>query len=130
MSRVVNKFEGRETRRSDNPLFKPLVALALVLIGVFAFAALVTLSGYSDDLRQKETGQATPLSRSAVGYAGLVQLLEDIEFDVKTDPKPYKSAWQTRNRLRIYTPATIFKTKDLEAGSDRAAKMASCGDER
>ncbi|WP_409433264.1 hypothetical protein ACJ3XI_01835 [Litorimonas sp. RW-G-Af-16] len=114
MSRVSNTLEGRTKDQASNALVKPMTILALVLIGIFSFAALFVLIGYSDDLRQKETGQATPLSRSAVGYVGLVQLLENMGYDVTKDPKPYKYSWRTRDQLRIYTVPDSNKSSEIE----------------
>ncbi len=56
-------------------LFSPKVVLGMVLAGVFAFSAFVVLSTYAPDLQSGDNGQAHALSKSAVGYAGVVQLL-------------------------------------------------------
>jgi hypothetical protein len=56
------------------PLFPPLMAVALVLVGVFAFLAYLVLSAYTPD-ETGDDGRATALSRSAIGYAGLVAFL-------------------------------------------------------
>jgi hypothetical protein len=45
----------------------------VVLVGVFAFAALAVLLPYAPDLRRGDDGGAHALSRSAVGYAGLAE---------------------------------------------------------
>jgi hypothetical protein len=60
----------RETR-----IFRPLTALLLVLAGVFSFSAYFVLSAYAPDLRGGDDGGPHALSRSAVGFAGLVRLL-------------------------------------------------------
>ncbi|CAN5144616.1 hypothetical protein BH10PSE4_BH10PSE4_06430 [soil metagenome] len=56
-------------------LFSPKVVLGMILAGVFAFSAFVVLSTYAPDLQSGDNGQAHALSKSAVGYAGVVQLL-------------------------------------------------------
>jgi hypothetical protein len=53
----------------------PLVAALLAVVGVFAFSALVVLVTYASDLRQNGGG-ADALSKSAVGYAALVEALK------------------------------------------------------
>ena len=57
------------------PTFSPIVVLWMVLAGVFAFSAFMVLSAYAPDLRGGSDGGAHALSKSAVGYAGLVRLL-------------------------------------------------------
>ncbi len=123
MSVITNKFSGRSKAKSDAPLLKPLMILAMVLIGIFSFAALIVLMGYGDDLRQKESGGATPVSQSAIGYAGYVQLLEGIGFDVEMDAKPYEDSYQTRQRIRIYSPANSFMGAKFEGLDDDAPKL-------
>jgi len=78
------------------PTFSPIVVLWMVLAAVFAAAAFLVLSAYAPDLRSGSDGGAHALSKSAVGYAGLVRLLnaEGIPADVNRDaggqayPKP------------------------------------------
>ena len=58
-------------------LFSPRTMVWVVLVGVFAFSAFVVLSAYAPDLRSGAgDGGAHALSRSAVGYAGVVELLK------------------------------------------------------
>jgi len=64
------------------PAFSPRVMLALVLVGVFAFAALTVLAAYAPDLRGREDVRAHALSRSAVGYAGAVILARSLGMPV------------------------------------------------
>jgi hypothetical protein len=54
--------------------FSPLVMLAIILVGVFSFAAFVTLSAFAPELSTGRDGRAHALSHSAVGFAGAVQL--------------------------------------------------------
>jgi hypothetical protein len=58
------------TDNPARPLFSPLMAVALVVVGVFAFLAYLVLSAYAPDTDGND-GRATALSRSAIGYAGL-----------------------------------------------------------
>ncbi|HWA62278.1 MAG TPA: hypothetical protein VG939_12940 [Caulobacteraceae bacterium] len=66
--------EAAPTR--DAGPFSRGTAILLVLVGVFAFSALVVLFSYAPDLRSADNGQPHALSRSALGYAGLVELLK------------------------------------------------------
>ncbi len=65
-----------EAGKSQGP-FSPMVVGALVLVGIFAFAALVVLSAFAPELQSGNDGGSHALSRSAVGYGGIVQLLRD-----------------------------------------------------
>jgi hypothetical protein len=56
-------------------VFSPKVLLALIAAGVFATSAYLLLSAYAPSLRAETGGGAHALSRSAVGYAGVVRLL-------------------------------------------------------
>jgi hypothetical protein len=57
-------------------VFSPKVVLWMVLIGVFSFSAFLVLSAYAPDLRSGSDGGAHALSKSAVGFAGLAELLK------------------------------------------------------
>jgi hypothetical protein len=58
---------------SEAPVMSRATALWVVLVGVFAFAALAVLAPYAPDLRRGDDGGAHALSRSAVGFAGLAE---------------------------------------------------------
>jgi hypothetical protein len=62
----------------DGLLFSPKVVLGMILAGMFAFSAFVVLSTYAPDLQSGDDGRAHALSRSAVGYGGVVRLLRDL----------------------------------------------------
>ena len=58
-------------------VFNPITAIWLVLVGVFAFSALMVLSTYAPDLRSGDDGDNHALSHSAIGFAGAVELLKE-----------------------------------------------------
>ncbi|MGE3582225.1 MAG: hypothetical protein AB7J28_12515, partial [Hyphomonadaceae bacterium] len=62
--------------QTNQPLFVRASIVALLLIGVLGFAALLSLSAFAPDMRGRQDPGAHALSRSAVGYAGLARLLE------------------------------------------------------
>ena len=68
-----------EQAQRSAPLFSVRTMLWVVLIGVFAFSAMVVLAAYAPDLRSGSDGGAHALSRSAVGYGGVVQLLKSLD---------------------------------------------------
>lgn len=55
--------------------FTPLTVVLMVLVGVFAFSALVVLLAYAPDLKSGNDGEAHALSKSAVGFAGMAEAL-------------------------------------------------------
>lgn len=57
------------------PPFSPRTVFVMLLVGVTAFVALGVLGAYAPALRARTQGGDNALSRSAVGYAGLVTLL-------------------------------------------------------
>jgi len=95
-------------------VFGPLTALLLVLAGVFSFSAYIVLSAYAPDLRGGDDGGPHALSRSAVGFAGLVQLLraDGVPVEINRDgPAKRDPSWG----LLVLTPDTNTSPADLSA---------------
>lgn len=59
--------------------FRPGVVLALVLAAVFALSAIAVLGAYAPELDRGDDGGDHALSRSAIGYGGLVSLLREMD---------------------------------------------------
>ncbi|MBO9708125.1 MAG: hypothetical protein J7521_07925 [Caulobacter sp.] len=59
----------------ERALFSPKVVLGMILAGVFAFSTLVVLSTYAPDLQSGDDGRGHALSKSSVGFQGMVRLL-------------------------------------------------------
>jgi len=59
--------------------FKPGVVLALILAAVFSLSAIGVLGAYAPELDKGDDGGDHALSRSAVGYGGLVSLLREMD---------------------------------------------------
>lgn len=59
----VNPFSGR-------------IIFILLAVGILSFAAVMALMAWSPDLASRDRPGATPYSRSASGYAGLIDMLE------------------------------------------------------
>ncbi|MGA0602135.1 hypothetical protein ACO2Q3_15620 [Caulobacter sp. KR2-114] len=94
-------------------LFNPITAIWLVLVGVFAFSALVVLGTYERDLRGGDDGGAHALSRSAVGYAGMAQFLRDAGQTVVISRN--KLSKGHAEGLLIATPPLDGKLADVKA---------------
>jgi hypothetical protein len=65
---------GASRGDASNP-FSPVMALGLAIVGVFAFAALIVLSSFAPELSSGNDGGEHALSRSGLGFAGIVELL-------------------------------------------------------
>jgi len=55
--------------------FSPRIMFILILVGLIGFVGFGVLTAYSPEIRANAQGGENALSRSAVGYAGLVRLL-------------------------------------------------------
>jgi hypothetical protein len=78
MSAVETSTATEAARDGDSRLFSPKIVLGMIVAGVFAFSAFVVLSAYAPDLQSGDDGRAHALSKSAVGYGGMVRLLRDL----------------------------------------------------
>jgi hypothetical protein len=59
-------------------LFSPRTAIALAIVGLFAFSAFVTLIAYSADLMHDTSCRANVYAKCAIGFAGLeAAIVED-----------------------------------------------------
>jgi hypothetical protein len=56
--------------------FSVIAVLVAVIVGVVSFAAFMVLMAFADDLRRPDDGGEHALSNSAIGFAGLVLLME------------------------------------------------------
>ena len=96
----------------DTRVFRPLTMLLLLLAGVFSFSAYLVLSAYAPDLQSGDDGGAQALSRSAVGFAGMVRLLqaEGVAVQINRDDASKRDpAWS----LLVLTPDPSTKPADL-----------------
>ena len=90
-----------DARGARHP-FRPGMVLALVLVAVFSLSALGTLSAYAPEISNGDDGRGHALSRSAVGYGGLVKLLQAMDRPVLLSRGPLRGAAQ--DGLLILTP--------------------------
>lgn len=108
---------------SDPPArhpFRPGMVLALVLVAVFSLSALGALSAYAPEISNGDDGRGHALSRSAVGYGGLVKLLKGMGRPVLLSRGPLRGG--ARDGLLILTPPLgreeeAFDRLRWEAGS-------------
>lgn len=65
-----------EAGADSRPVFRARTAITLVLVGVVAFSAFVTLLAYAPDLDRDGHCRANVYSRCAIGFAGLAALVK------------------------------------------------------
>lgn len=63
--------------------FSARMVTALVLISAFSLLAVMALSAYAPELRSTDNPEANAFSKSAIGFAGLIRLLQDCDIPVK-----------------------------------------------
>ena len=95
-------------------LFRPVTVLWMVLVGVFAFSAFAALSAYAPDLRSGADGGAHALSKSAVGFAGLAELMKDEGTPVLVSRGPRAVAGASGGLL-VLTPSPETTPKAIGA---------------
>jgi hypothetical protein len=79
------------------------MVLGLVVVGVVSFAAFIVLSAFADDLRSPEVGGEHALSKSAAGFAGMVQLLQQNGRIVRTSRGSFSESG-VHDELAVMTP--------------------------
>lgn len=94
------------------PLFSARIVAVMVLVGLVAFSAYMVLSAYAPDLRSGSDGGAHALSRSAVGYAGIVRLLKALGEPVVVSRGP-PPAVRGGSGVLILTPPPATDPKEL-----------------
>lgn len=121
---VNNILSGRHKTLRGQNLFNPAVILSLIFIGFMSFAALIVLSGYAGDLRKDYSGNSTAKSNSAIGFAGYVQLLKSMDYQLRIGEKipQKKKRWQTAP-LRIYTLTHVNQSEGLKAIPQDTARL-------
>jgi hypothetical protein len=96
----------------ERPAFRARTVIALVLVGVFAFSAFVTLAAYAPDLDRDNACRPNVYSRCAIGFAGLAQVVRD-------DGVPLKV-----NKAKVLTAqsdALVIVTPEPDRGADVGA---------
>ncbi len=120
MSRAVkNTLEGRKstgatgTTGAAKAIFNPRTLLLLIVLGVFSFGAYFTLSGFSGDLKSGNNGGAHALSKSAVGYGGLLHLLKQNDEHVVLS-RSYVLRGNKRSQVRVISLTSGWFANDID----------------
>jgi hypothetical protein len=98
---------------AEAPIFRATTTIALVVVGVFAFAAFVTLLAFAPNLDQDFHCRPNVASRCAIGFAGLEAVIRDDGVPLKVNRAKTLATTDT-NGLLIATP-------EPEGGADIGA---------
>jgi hypothetical protein len=98
--------------------FSPMVMLAVILVGVFSFAAFFTLSAFAPELTTGRDGRAHALSTSAVGFAGAVRLSRSRGDDVSIGRQPMDPI--RLESLVVLTPERPISIEELDEAAGSA----------
>lgn len=106
---------------SSSP-FSPRAVFLMLLVGVTAFVGLGVLGAYAPAIRARTQGGDNALSRSAVGYAGVLQLLRDegVPVTVSRARVPPQVGAQG---LMVFTPDADTTTEALRAALPAARRV-------
>lgn len=94
------------------PLISRRLVVGLVLISALSALGFLALSAYAPDLRSDTSSNATVLSRSAIGFAGLKALLDGVGIGVNVGREPPRGGAFS---LVVLTPEVSTLPKDLAA---------------
>ena len=99
--------------------FSSLAVLWMVVVGGLSALLFLVLTAYAPQLRDESNGAEHALSKSAVGYAGLIGLMRDegVPTLISRNPHPGR---EERSRLLVLTPSLRTDPKAMAAlaGSD------------
>ncbi|MDB5471195.1 MAG: hypothetical protein JWR84_2755 [Caulobacter sp.] len=101
----------RAAKRGSNP-FSAVLVLWLVVIGVLAFIGSLVMGAFGDDFKKGDNGGAHALSRSAIGYAGVIDLLRASGVDVAIDRTGYGS--EDADSLLVLAPPPYASSQALD----------------
>ena len=100
----------------SNRVFSPVTAILLVAVCAFALSAFVVLSAYAPDLQRDQGGGARAMSRSAIGFAGITNLLQDLHQPSRILRRPPPLGDGTASSdLLVLTPNPLQTTATLQA---------------
>lgn len=101
-----------ETSQSSAAPFAARTVAILIAVAVFSFGAIMVLAGWSPELRDRDRAGDHPFSTSAIGYNGIIQLLEAQGYPVEISR--FKSNLDGHYGLMVLTLSTRGMGKSLE----------------
>ncbi|HHL43547.1 MAG TPA: hypothetical protein ENJ42_08020, partial [Hellea balneolensis] len=104
---MKNILDGKGTRATAGGVFSFKTVIILIVLGAFSFSAYFVLAGFASDLRSTNNGGEHALSKSAIGFAGLVHILKENGQSVSITREPaYRRA--DKRKLKIITVPVGF----------------------
>ena len=101
-----------ETAQTSAAPFAARTVAILIAVAVFSFGAIMVLAGWSPELRDRDRAGDHPFSTSAIGYNGIVQLLEAQGYPVEISR--FKSNLNGHYGLMVLTLSTRGMHNSLE----------------
>jgi hypothetical protein len=102
-----------EAQSRPPEIFSARVAIIMFLVGVFSFSAFVTLSTFAPEYTDGNDGEAHALSKSAIGYSGIVKLQRASGTGV-TVARAIPAAGAPKAPLVVLTPETTLKFETID----------------
>jgi hypothetical protein len=99
--------------------FTPRTILVMVLVGVFTMSAFLVLASYAPELRSGRDGRGHALSRSAIGFAGVVQLAQQTGLDVMVSRRGVQDG-SRYSELTVLTPEPGAPVETVQAEFEQA----------
>jgi hypothetical protein len=114
MTALAEEKAGAGAGQDSTGSFSLKVIIGVLVVGVLSFAAFIVLSAFADDLRKPEDGGPHAESKSAIGYAGLVDLLKGEGMRVRVSRGALREL-RGYNQLVVLTPrsGTQFEASSL-----------------
>jgi hypothetical protein len=116
---------GRRSRKRGANPFSPVIVLWVVLIGVVAFIGSLLMGAFGDDFKKGDNGGAHALSRSAVGYAGIIELLRGTGVEVSIDRTGFTD--NGRQSLLVVAPQPFASPQALEEVAHEGPRLIVLG---
>ncbi len=101
--------------------FSRATVLWLVLVGVISFVGLLILTAYAPQMRSRSGDHAHALSRSAIGFAGLVEFLQAQDRDVAISRAGVRRGDEAG--LLIVTPRMGAESADVSSIDIKGPKL-------
>jgi len=101
-----------EAPQSSAAPFAARTVAILIAVAVFSFGAIMVLAGWSPELRDRDRAGDHPFSTSAIGYNGIVELLEAQGYPVEISR--FKSNLDSHYGLMVLTLSRRGMQKALE----------------
>ncbi len=109
--------DAAENTTAAGRIFSPVVAAAMVAVGALALLFFVVFSAYAPDYSGEGDGRANALSRSAVGFAGLVSFLRAQDIPVLISQGLAEEEYEKAS-LVVLTPSLNNRGAEVLAVTD------------